>query len=80
MTIRYVIQQEELQEKYSLTLTKPLEKQTNFDRGKVTLSFKWGKRETEVIEVEDTNVSSRIRVLSEEKYLFSFCLHLHVSH
>lgn len=37
-----VSQQEELEEESSVTLTKPLTKQTNFDPGKLTTSFKWG--------------------------------------
>lgn len=72
MTIRFVTQQEELQEEYSLTLTKPLKKPKNFDPGKVTLSFKWWKREIEVVEIEDTNMSSRKKTTVVRKIFFLF--------
>lgn len=39
MNIGVVSQQEELEEESSMTLTK----QTNFDPGKLTASFKWGE-------------------------------------
>lgn len=43
VSIGVVSQQEELQEEYGMTLTKPLKKQTNFDPGKLAASFKWGE-------------------------------------
>lgn len=42
INIGVVSQQEELEEESSMTLTKPLTKQANFDPGKLMASFKWG--------------------------------------
>lgn len=42
MNIGVLSQGKELEEESSVTLTKPLTKQTNFDPGKLMASFKWG--------------------------------------